>query len=511
MKKLIAVIFTLSFVFITSTLFSEQVLVEIWNPGDEVHDGAIWIGSLQVLEDEVWESGVTSYYFPIENPPEGVWAYGNQNGFYPGQVYYVSAYDYTQCNPNTEEWYVTLELTTTDGYDEFRTTNLSSEGWNWVSFPVMDPDYSDPIQHVLTPILNDLEEVRYKNFYIRETTPGNWTNTIGDFRSIDGYKIKMKNTADLEVAGWWKNPTTVIPLYEGQQNWLGYFLQESLSIRDAFDSIWDYWTSIKSKHWAVCRQSSEPTPHTRGTVNPGELYIVTVSQDCGLVWGTGEPKPPYKKPETEYFTYTETSEYEPIIIDTVYGASPEEIGIFIGGECIGGSKIEDGYPVFVPAYITDDTTRYEVNEITFGLYNGIRNELTQVKGVKVYDPIISAYVDKPIYLNKDDFKVVRLNTEEAPKIPIEFSLHQNYPNPIRTSTTISFSTPELTDNAEIMIYNVKGQLVKTLLPTTTHQSALTNVYWNGTDENGNQLSNGIYFYKLKSGEKTAFKKMILLR
>jgi len=87
----------------------------------------------------------------------------------------VSAYDYTQCNPNTEEWYVTLELTTTDGYDEFRTTNLSSEGWNWVSFPVMDPDYSDPIQHVLTPILNDLEEVRYKNFYIRETTPGNWT------------------------------------------------------------------------------------------------------------------------------------------------------------------------------------------------------------------------------------------------------------------------------------------------------------------------------------------------
>jgi len=133
----------------------------------------------------------------------GVWAYGSQNGFYPGQAFYVSAWDYTQWNPNTEEWYVTLELTTTDGYDEFRTTNLSSEGWNWVSFPVMDPDYSDPIQHVLAPILNDLEEVRYKEFWIYETTPGNWVNDIGDFRSIDGYKIKMNNNADLELAGWW--------------------------------------------------------------------------------------------------------------------------------------------------------------------------------------------------------------------------------------------------------------------------------------------------------------------
>jgi len=86
------------------------------------------------------------------------------------------------------------------------------------------------------------------------------------------------------------------------------------------------------------------------------------------------------------------------------------------------------------------------------------------------------------------------------------------PNPFSTTTTISFNlTTESTENTEIKIYNVKGQLVKTLLPTTTHQSALTNVYWNGTDENGNQLSNGIYFYKLKSGEKTAFKKMILLR
>ena len=440
---------------------------------------------------------------------------GDVDGFYPGQVYVVSDLEvtdsYFDSQTFTLEIFVDLVLEYEDIPDyEFRTTNLSSEGWNWVSFPVIDSDYNDPIQHVLAPILGDLEEVQHEKDRIYYGY-GMWVNGIGDFRSIDGYKIKMNNDADLEVAGWWGDLDTEIPLYEGQENWIGCFLEEPLSLYDAFASIWDYWTCIYAKEWAVCRCFPNWQQNMRGTVNPGELYIVTVTQDCGLVWGTGEPKPPYEKPETEYFTYTETSEYEPIIIDTVYGAAPEEIGVFIGGECIGGSKTEDGYPVFVPAYIADDTTRYEVNEITFGIYNGNRNELTQVKGVKVYDPASSAYVYKPIYLNKDDFKVVRLNTEEAPVIPVEFSLYQNYPNPIRTSTTISFSTPEHTDNTEIMIYNVKGQLVKTLLPTTSHQSALTNVFWNGTDENGNQLSNGIYFYKLTSGEKTAFKKMILLR
>jgi len=474
--------------------FPEEIVVDTRN---------IFVG----YYDEEWEE-----VLPLDDEE---WSDEELNQVW-GQGYLVGPYSqywYVNGGKNIQQSYAFLELSGMGDppwYDYvYYNTNLSSEGWNWVSFPVMDPDFPNPIQHVLAPIAdpNILDRVQGEvNGVVVEIYwdeyGGEWIVPPGmeNFRSIDGYKIKMNNTADLEVAGWWEDPTTEIHLYEGQYNWVGYFLQESLSIRDAFATVWDNIITIQSKYWAIYRPWAQQ--QIRGTVNPGELYTVTVIEDCDLVWGTGASVEPYKKPKTDYYGYTETSDYEPILVDTVYGAEPEEIGVFVGDKCIGASKVDE-YPVQILAYVEDDTTRYGDNELSFQLYNGIKNSTTQVNGVAVYDPVTFAFVDRPVYLNKDDFAVVRLNTEEAPEIPVEFSLYQNYPNPIRTSTTISFSTPEYTDNAEIEIYNVKGQLVKTLLPTTTHQSVLINVYWNGTDENGNQLSNGIYFYKLTSGEKNS--------
>ena len=85
----------------------------------------------------------------------------------------------------------------------------------------------------------------------------------------------------------------------------------------------------------------------------------------------------------------------------------------------------------------------------------------------------------------------------------EFVL-QNYPNPFTGSTTISFSLPH---NAagEINIYNIHGQLVRTLTPED--QSAT----WNGLDEDGRIIANGIYFYTLDTGKEIITKKMILMR
>ncbi|MCK4357963.1 MAG: T9SS type A sorting domain-containing protein [Candidatus Cloacimonetes bacterium] len=98
----------------------------------------------------------------------------------------------------------------------------------------------------------------------------------------------------------------------------------------------------------------------------------------------------------------------------------------------------------------------------------------------------------------------------------------NYPNPFRTSTTISFFNTKPSKNTKIKIYNVKGQLVKTLLPFTpvwsqasygagTHNSPLISVIWNGKDENDKQVPNGIYLCKLSIGKETIVRKMVLLR
>ena len=78
-------------------------------------------------------------------------------------------------------------------------------------------------------------------------------------------------------------------------------------------------------------------------------------------------------------------------------------------------------------------------------------------------------------------------------------------------TTISFSTTDSDKNTGITIYNLSGQMIKTLvdkkLKTGTHE-----VVWDGTDDSGNPVHAGIYFYKMECGDKyTGFKKMILMK
>ena len=108
--------------------------------------------------------------------------------------------------------------------------------------------------------------------------------------------------------------------------------------------------------------------------------------------------------------------------------------------------------------------------------------------------------------------------DENPEFPFQFAeygLHQKYPNPFGCTTTISFLTAEGKENAEIEIYNIKGEKIKTLdcfnhvetKATWSHYSRI----WDGKDKFGKPVSSGIYYYKLITGEDTFMKKMIKLR
>ena len=103
-----------------------------------------------------------------------------------------------------------------------------------------------------------------------------------------------------------------------------------------------------------------------------------------------------------------------------------------------------------------------------------------------------------------------VNFEEQLVKVNEAKLFPNYPNPFNPSTTILFSTTENTGNTEIIIYNIKGQIVKTLLKNSC-ESGNRSVVWNGDDESGKKVCSGIYFYKLKTGKYSKTRKMLLLR
>jgi hypothetical protein len=97
---------------------------------------------------------------------------------------------------------------------------------------------------------------------------------------------------------------------------------------------------------------------------------------------------------------------------------------------------------------------------------------------------------------------------------INATLLNNYPNPFNPTTTISFSlTTEHTESTELVIYNMKGQKVRTLYPFPSGSCRIgtRSVIWDGTDENNQLVSSGIYFYKLKAGVYSKTRKMLLLR
>ncbi|NQV18679.1 MAG: peptidylprolyl isomerase [Armatimonadetes bacterium] len=90
-------------------------------------------------------------------------------------------------------------------------------------------------------------------------------------------------------------------------------------------------------------------------------------------------------------------------------------------------------------------------------------------------------------------------------------LFQNTPNPFNPETIISFNViAEDAENAELVIYNLKGQKVKQFAMRNL-KLGMNKVVWNGTDDSGKSVSSGIYFYELKSGDYQEIRKMILLK
>lgn len=93
--------------------------------------------------------------------------------------------------------------------------------------------------------------------------------------------------------------------------------------------------------------------------------------------------------------------------------------------------------------------------------------------------------------------------------PVGTSLIGNYPNPFNPETTISFSLDKSAP-ADVVIYNQKGQIVKNYdLPMAA--KGITNLQWNGKDDNGLSVASGVYYFRLKSGSYSSTKKMVLMK
>ena len=99
--------------------------------------------------------------------------------------------------------------------------------------------------------------------------------------------------------------------------------------------------------------------------------------------------------------------------------------------------------------------------------------------------------------------------EDLTGLPGTYSLSQNYPNPFNPATTIEYALPK-SDEVLLTIYNLRGQEVRRWgIPSQL--AGYHALRWDARDAFGTPMSSGLYIYRLRAGDFTATKKMLLLK
>jgi len=89
-------------------------------------------------------------------------------------------------------------------------------------------------------------------------------------------------------------------------------------------------------------------------------------------------------------------------------------------------------------------------------------------------------------------------------LPTNLTLNQNYPNPFNASTIIEFDLPNAT-YLTLDVFNVIGQKIVTLIESEL-QAGSHQVSWNASEQ-----SSGVYYYRIKVGDNSETKRMVLLK
>ncbi len=162
-----------------------------------------------------------------------------------------------------------------------------------------------------------------------------------------------------------------------------------------------------------------------------------------------------------------------------------------------------------------DSDQLRVNIYRSG---GTQAEAIRYKSIELVDNNQFRYVDTNVqpgesyryYIGVVDKDGEFLSPTMEVVIPLnEAALLQNEPNPFNPVTTISFMMPSA-QHARLAVYDASGKLVRTLVDGVTGYGT-HRVEWDGTDNLGNSVGSGVYFYRLEAGKFQQARKMVLLK
>jgi len=176
--------------------------------------------------------------------------------------------------------------------------------------------------------------------------------------------------------------------------------------------------------------------------------------------------------------------------------------------------------IFARAQNMNVVVRSFNNEITILVYSLLNSEILPGEGTILRLPKITslAQIDtSQVILSITSNIAVRSEVTtvaaSAAAYPVTFRLQQNYPNPFNGSTIIRYDIPDIKEKetkTAIQVFNILGQKVKTLV-NAPHDPGPHQIAWDGTNDNGERVATGVYFYRLITKNFLTTKKMIYVK
>ena len=157
---------------------------------------------------------------------------------------------------------------------------------------------------------------------------------------------------------------------------------------------------------------------------------------------------------------------------------------------------DDGDPTSIQWYLDDE-------------------EFTQLPTIRV---VFNQLRDHTVgFAVRDDYSETRIDwlihvvpvSEDDPTVPRYTWSLANHPNPFNPSTTVSFSLKRDSD-VRVEVYDVRGRKVRTLA-NDRYDAGLHHIIWNGQNDDGKELSSGVYLLKLTTGERSLMRKALMVK
>jgi len=426
-----------------------------------------------------------------------------------------------------EDWYENHDIKFYFENKEFH------DGWNWESFPklTINSTNNNGPMNFIPDLESNIYPGNYEDLLLYaegnhelEYFEGVWTPYFFIMWSTKGVKIELDNDYDeIYIAdGTRVEADTEIDLHAGW-NWIGYWLQQCQDMNIAFgenqaDDFWQYVEEVKSEHWYYGPQPSNNRGEVIGykpslkmrALEYGKSYEVKLSQAIDdFYWQSGaETSEGEKRSTPENFSYEDKADYEVIdVLDIPENIT--EIGVFQDDTCVGAIVVEESSEQIL--VYTESASRDQI-PFEFVVVTNNRS-FENILNYQVFNKLDEEFENRSLIAGSQSYSVIRFGSFEVPQNDMEtiesIKLIDNYPNPFNPTTNISFSLP-VEQEIELVVYNMKGQIVRTLVHGQ-FASGENSVTWDGKDYNGKNVGSGLYFYKLLTSNQVISKKMLLLK